>query len=86
MCQSHDRVGAVGTAVLGYCLPTVMALRPKAQAHQRKPTHSGTSEPRDKERATVWGQKAPEQLTPLFPQPCPHHTLTEGLSVQDMIW
>lgn len=28
-----------------------------------------------KKGATVWGQKAPEQLTPRFSQPCPQHTL-----------
>lgn len=34
-----------------------------------------------KKGATVWGQEAPEQLTPMFSQPCPQHTLAEGLSV-----
>lgn len=29
----------------------------------------------------MWGQEAPEQLIPMFSQPCPQHTLTEGLSV-----
>lgn len=72
---------AVGTAALGYCLTTVTALRQRAQHYQMKPAHLGTSEPREKERATVWGQEAPEQLTLLFSPLCPHHTLTEGLSV-----
>lgn len=40
-----------------------------------------------KKGATVWGQEAPEQLTPRFSQPCPQHTFAEGFSVSgyDMV-
>lgn len=40
---------------------------------------SGTSESSGKKRTSVWGHKAPKQLTPLFSQPSPQHTLTERL-------
>lgn len=69
----HSRVSIAGTATRFSGSKHMLTRSPD------KVYPSGTSESSGKKRTTVWGHKAPKQLTPLFSQPSPQHTLTERL-------